>query len=119
VGGRKSKVLIVDDDPGTCETLADILEESGCATATVRSGEECIERLRKESFDVVLMDIKMPGMDGVETFRRIRGLSRELKVIMMTAYAMDNLVAEAVKEGAFSVVHKPLDLDMLLKLVKG
>jgi DNA-binding NtrC family response regulator len=117
VAGKKS-VLIVDDDPGTCETLSDILEVNGFDVATVKSGEGCLKMVNQRRFDTVLMDIKMPGMNGVECFRKIRETDEKTKVIMMTAYAVNDLVAEAMAEGAFSVVHKPLDLDRLISLVQ-
>ncbi|MFQ5800760.1 MAG: response regulator, partial [Candidatus Hydrothermarchaeales archaeon] len=75
--------------------------------------------IKKRHFDAVLMDIKMPGMGGIEAFRKIKEVDKKTKVIMMTAYAVDDLVAEALKEGASSVVHKPLDLDKLITLVRG
>ena len=67
----KKSVLIVDDDIGTCETLSDVLEACGFDVAAVRTGGDCLEMIKKRQFDVVLLDIKMPGMNGLETFRKI------------------------------------------------
>lgn len=74
--GERPSVLIVDDDPGTCETLSDILEGRGFNAVAVRSGEECIETIKNRHFDAVLMDIKMPGMSGVEAFRKIKEVKK-------------------------------------------
>ena len=115
----KKSVLIVDDYIGTCETLSDVLEACGFDVAAVRTGGDCLEMIKKRQFDVVLLDIKMPGMNGLETFRKIKKMNEKVKVIMVTAYAMNDIVDEALIEGAFSVVYKPLDLDKLISMVRG
>jgi DNA-binding NtrC family response regulator len=117
--GKDSRVLIVDDDSGTCETLSDILTGSGFIVAVAKCGEECLEKIKKSHFDFVLMDVKMPGLSGVETFKIIRDMDKETKVIIMTAYSVDDLVLEAVKEGAFSVIYKPLNLDSLISMLRN
>jgi DNA-binding NtrC family response regulator len=117
--GNKKQVLIVDDDIGTSETLSDILIASGFNTTTVESGKECLEAFKQKHFDVVLMDIKMPGMNGVEAFKKLQEMNSKIKVIMMTAYAVNDLVAEALRDGVFSVAHKPLDLEKLISLLRG
>ncbi len=116
--GLKKSILIVDDDHGTCETLFDILESKGFDVTSVKSGEECLEAMAARSYEVVLMDIKMTGMDGLEVLRRIKENKIDSKVIIMTAYAGKDIVGLAKKEGAASVLHKPLDLDKLIKILK-
>ena len=120
---KKSHVLIVDDDVGMTETMPDILEDIGYRVSVARSGYEAIEMVRKEDYNVVLMDIKMPGINGVEAFKKIKKLKPATKVIMMTAYSVDALIKEALDEGAYDVIHKPLDIervmDSIAKAAKG
>lgn len=116
---KKSKVLLVDDDIGMRETLADILKELKYEVASAGSGAEAVEKFRENSFKVVLMDVKMPGMSGIEACKRIKAIKPETKMILITAYALDSEVVEAERKGIFSVLHKPLDIGKMLKLIEG
>ncbi|MFQ5813185.1 MAG: response regulator [Anaerolineae bacterium] len=115
----KASILIVDDDRGMGETLLDIMEDMGYDADVAGDGFEAIEKAKNNAFDVVLMDIKMPGMNGVETFKEIRKILPETNVVMMTAYAVEDLIAEALREGAYGVLHKPLDIEKVLNLVES
>jgi two-component system response regulator HydG len=84
-----TKVLVVDDDIYFTEGLTDILTEKGYIAVAVNGGENALEKIKETSFDVILMDIRMPVMDGVETFKKIKKRSRSTAVIMMTAHSMD------------------------------
>ena len=110
-------ILIVDDDVGMVETLEDILSARSYDVVTADSGEAAIEHVRRRTFDVVLMDIKMPGLNGVEALQVMRRITPGLKVIMMTAFTRDELVDQAHRATAIAVVPKPLDLDRLLAVV--
>lgn len=114
---KKIKVLIVDDDEALTETLADIMDTEGHKTFRAARGEEAIEMVKKDFFDVVLMDVKMPGMNGVEAFKRIKIISPKSVVIIMTGYSLTDLIEEALKEGVHSVIYKPIDIDNLLKTI--
>lgn len=114
---KKASILIVDDDASLCKTTSLILERGGYAVNTAGSGQEAIERVKERRFDVVLMDIKMPVMDGVEAYKRIKRIRPDTVAIMMTGYAVDNLIKDALEEGAHSTAYKPLDMDRLLKLL--
>lgn len=114
----KSSILIVDDNVGMCETLSDIMEDRGYRTVVALDGYEAVERVREAAFDVILMDIKMPGMDGVETFREIKNVDPETAVVMMTAYAVEDLIREALREGAYGVLYKPLDMERVMSLIE-
>jgi len=116
MSGKRS-ILIVDDDVGICQTLADILEAKGYQVATAINGFQAIEKAQEDAFDVALMDIKMPGMNGVETFRKMKKSELKTKVIMITAYAMEELIREAYLEGVVEVMHKPLEVDSLIKSI--
>ncbi len=110
---KKCTILVVDDDQGMRETLSDIFSEMGHDTAVAGDGYDAIKLVRERPYDLVLIDIKMPGMNGVETFRRIKEVRPGLKVVMMTAFALDELIEEARSLGAVEVLFKPLQLDKL------
>jgi DNA-binding NtrC family response regulator len=116
---NKGAVLIVDDDVGICETLADIMEIKGYDTAIALDGYEAIQKVEEVAFDVILMDIKMPGLNGVETFKEIKKIRPETAVVMMTAYAVEDLIGEALREGAYGVLYKPFDMEQMIGLLEG
>ena len=111
------QLLVVDDDAGMAATLRDILGASGYGVDVAHSGFEAVRHLRDHKPDGILMDIRMPGMNGVETFRETKTLSPESFVIFMTAFSDSTLVEDARREGAVDVVSKPLDLPSLLRLI--
>ena len=112
-----SSILIVDDDEGMVETLSDILIARRYDVSTAESGERALASVRRREPDVVLMDIKMPGLNGVQTLQAMKAIAPRLKVIMMTAFTRDELVAEAQRAMPVAIVPKPLDLDHVLGLV--
>ena len=111
------RLLVVDDDEGMAVTLRDILGASGYGVDVAFSGGEAIERVREQRPDGILMDIRMPGMNGVDAYRETRTLAPESFVIFMTAFSESSLVADARNEGAIEVLSKPLDVDVLLRLI--
>ncbi len=111
------RVLVVDDDQGMTATLSDILGASGYEVETAASGVQALDLVRQCPPDCVLMDIRMPQLDGVETFRRLKEVAPDSFVIFMTAYSESRLVAEARAEGAIEVLPKPLDIERLLRLI--
>ena len=114
---KKTSILIVDDDAGMTETLSDILDDKGYDVASCGDGHQAIEIIKKKKFDLVLMDIKMPGINGVETFKEVHRISPETKVIMMTAYSVEELVKEAMDGGAFDIIYKPLDIKKIVNII--
>ena len=115
----KASILIVDDDEGMCETLSDIMEDRAYRPVVAFNGYEAVEKVREAPFDVILMDIKMPGMNGVETLKEIKKTRPDAVVVMMTAYAVEDLIKEALREGAYGVLYKPLDMDRMISLIEG
>lgn len=111
------EILIVDDDLGMAETLGDILEAKGYQVRLASGGRQAIALLSSRPADVVLLDIKMPEMNGVEVLRRIRSLCPSALAVMMTAYALPDLIAEAEQEGVVAVLAKPLPLDRILEFL--
>ncbi len=106
------KILITDDDKLLQESLRDILSEKFDVTIAP-SGETAIKYLKKKPFDLILLDIKLPGIDGIETLHLVRQINSEVAVIMMTAYEDVTSVVTAMKMGAFDYLVKPLDIDEL------
>jgi DNA-binding NtrC family response regulator len=111
------KVLVVDDDCRMVKTICDILKAKGFAPAPAFSGEEAVEMVREERPDCVLMDVKMPGIDGVEALRIMKEMAPDLPVVLMSAYSTGDQAEEAKRRGAYSVLTKPIDIQQLLSFL--
>ena len=117
IAEKIGRILVVDDEPNMRRTLADILQDEGYRVSTASSGEEALECCSKEEYDVILLDVRMPGMNGVEAFQQIRRHQEHVRVILMSAYSVDELKESALDEGAIAFLAKPLDIDRLIKLI--
>jgi DNA-binding NtrC family response regulator len=102
------RILVVDDDRTLARTVCDILRRRGWAPTEVHSGEAAIEAARARRYAAVLMDVRMPGLNGVEAFRAIQAAQPQTPVILMTAYAAPDLLAEAADEGVLRILPKPI-----------
>lgn len=114
----KASILLVDDDVGMLETLHDILDDLGYNVEVANNGFIAIEKVKARSFDAILMDIKMPKINGVETYKEIKNIKPEIAVLMMTAHSVDSLINEALNEGAYGVVYKPIDIAKIVEFIK-
>jgi len=114
----KTSVLVVDDLRSIRLTLGGILEDEGHNVVTVEDGYQAIEAVKKAYFDAIFMDIKMPGINGVQTFREVKKIAPASAVIMMTAYSVEDLVKEALEEGAYAIIYKPFDIDKVISLIE-
>lgn len=114
---RKERVLVVDDEENMRKTLAEILLDEGYDVDTAGTGEEAVALCLKDNFRIVLMDVRMPGMDGVEAFRQIRRHQEGVRVILMSAYSVEALKEAALDEGAIAFLSKPLDLEKVICLI--
>jgi two-component system nitrogen regulation response regulator NtrX len=112
-------ILIVDDESSIRQSLAEVLEDEGYAAAQAESGEACLETLRKRAFDVVLLDIWLPGIDGLETLGKIREIESAPEVIMISGHGTIETAVRATKLGAYDFLEKPLSLDKTLILIKN
>jgi len=112
------RILIVDDDQDHAESIADILLMHGYAVEVALSGESALKRFAEVEFDVTLMDVRLPGMNGVETFFRFRKARPGARVIIMTGYSVEQLIAQAMEGGAASVLYKPFQVGNLLEALK-
>ena len=115
---RKNRILVVDDDRAMRLALAESLESCGYDITAAENGREALERFRKGKFDLVVTDMKMPGMTGIEVLRGVKELSPEMPVILITAYGTVGTAVEAMKEGAAEFIMKPFSLDDLEAVVK-
>ncbi|MFA5315939.1 MAG: response regulator [Dehalococcoidales bacterium] len=114
----KTNILVVDDLRNIRITLGGILEDEGHHVVTVEDGYQTIEAVKKTHFDVIFMDIKLPGINGVQTFREVKKIDPETTVIMMTAYSVEDLIKEAMEEGAYAIIHKPFDIERILAIIQ-
>lgn len=112
------QILIVDDNKDFCTNCIDILESKGYSATAVYDGLAAMEAVRERTFDCVLMDIKMPVMNGVDAYKMIKQIDPDLPVIMMSAYAVEDLIEEALRTGAFAIFHKPLDFEKLFATIE-
>ena len=112
-------ILIVDDESGIRESLQGVLEDEGYKITTSPSGEDCLEQIRKSSFDVLLLDVWLPGIDGLDTLEKIRGMEDPPEVIMISGHGTIETAVRATKLGAYDFVEKPLSLEKTLILVKN
>ena len=114
----KLRILIVDDNEEFCSNLVDILELKGYEALAAYDGLNALEMVKQDGFGLMLIDIRMPVMDGVKTFKKLKQIAPHMPVIMITAYAVENLIREALEEGAFDSLKKPLDFDELFRLIE-
>ncbi len=116
---EKTSILIVDDDLGMTETLFDILTDKEYKVDVANEGYTAIELVNKNDYSIAFIDIKMPGINGVETFKKIKHIRPFLKVIMMTAYSVEDLAKEAIKEGVYGIIYKPLNINELFNFIRN
>ncbi|MFN8304782.1 MAG: sigma-54 dependent transcriptional regulator [Saprospiraceae bacterium] len=114
-----AKILIVDDEMPIRRTLREILEFEQYDVDEANDGLECLAKVQKEKYDVVIMDIKMPKLDGIEALERLQILSPETPVIMVSGHGNIDTAVEAVKKGAFDYISKPPDLNRMLITIRN
>lgn len=111
------KILILDDDVDVAESVGEILELHGHHVTVVHCGPSAVEACRGRSFDIGFFDVKMPGMNGVESFIEVKKIRPESKIYMMSGYADDGLITKALQGGALGILKKPFDGDELIAKV--
>ncbi|MFT5700701.1 MAG: DNA-binding NtrC family response regulator [Desulforhopalus sp.] len=112
---KEFRVLVVDDEDEFREMTSKILTKRGLKVLGAESGEKALELLEHKRIDVVLLDVKMPGMDGIETLRHIRSLKPLVEVVLLTGHASVESGIEGMKLGAFDYLMKPIEIDPLLE----
>ena len=114
-----ASILIVDDEPGVRSALSGVLRDEGYDVASVDSGEACLERVATDPFDVVILDVWLPGMDGLATLERLRERQVDAQVVMISGHGSIESAVRSIKLGAFDFVEKPLSLDKTVLVVRN
>src|SRR5580692_12325054 len=114
-----NSILIVDDEQGIREALSSILADEGYETVAVASGEECLAVLDERGIDLVLLDVWLDGIDGLETLERIKKKGADAMVVMISGHASIETAVRATKLGAFDFVEKPLSLEKVILVVRN
>jgi len=112
------KILIADDEEGLRLSMAGILELEGHCVVTAADGFEAIDKAKQETFDIIFLDIKMPGINGVETYKEIKKILPRAVAVMITAFAINDLIREALHEGAFACITKPFEMDTIFSIIR-
>lgn len=112
------KVLLVDDEKDFLDIMSERMEARGMTVKTADSADQALKILEKESFDAIVMDFKMPGMDGIQALKNIKTRKPELQIILLTGYATVEKTVEAMKIGATDLLEKPADLEALAAKIK-
>jgi two-component system, NtrC family, response regulator HydG len=112
------RIFIVDDDQDFAESLAEVLTGAGHEVELCFDGETAVRIFREKEFDITFMDVKLPRQNGVESFFALREIHPQARVVMMTAYSVEQLLAQAVEHGAIGVLRKPFDLPRLLAMLE-
>jgi two-component system response regulator HydG len=115
---RDRTILVVDDEADNCSNLADILEDLGFLVDTASNGDTALEMVRSRPYDVVLLDLKMPGMDGLEVYRQIKKLRARTIAIVISAHPNTAKARQALASGAWKVLAKPVQVPVLIKLIE-
>src|ERR687890_1065499 len=113
------KILIVDDERGIRETLRGVLEDEGFAAEAVASGEECLKAVERRAYGCVLLDVWLPGIDGLETLERMRDAGSDASVVMISGHANIETAVRATKLGAFDFIEKPLSIEKTVLTVRN
>ncbi len=114
----KPAILVVDDDEVMRQTLSDVLKKKGYAISTAETGRQTISFIKKQLFDLILLDIRLPDMDGLDVLKDIKEVESDLMVIVMTAYSDVQTAVTAMKSGAYDYIDKPFELEELKILIK-
>jgi DNA-binding response OmpR family regulator len=115
----KKQILIVEDDEKLGEVLKKILDKRGFVTGVALKGSDGLTKAKQESFDIALVDLKMPDIDGIEVLRSLRNISPQTYVIIMTAFGTIDSAVEAMQHGAFHYITKPFRTEEILFIIEG
>ena len=115
----KGRILLVDDNEAFLDSMKDVVEDEGYSVLTAVSGEEAVALAELHPLDLVVMDIKMPGMNGVDAFIKMKQHNPSIRVIMCTAYIVESTIQRAIQEGARAVLNKPFEMEELLQTIEN
>lgn len=116
----KGRILVADDDKSLCDNLCEVLSDSGYEVSTAFDGEQAVRTAAGKKIDILLLDMKMPGLNGLEVFQRVKALQPGIAAIVITGYAMEmkDLIQKCMEENAFAYLAKPLEISRLVDLIK-
>src|SRR3972149_7483899 len=114
-----ANILVIDDEKSIRNTLQEVLEYEGHKVDQATNGAEGLELFTNGDYDIVLCDIKMPGMDGIEVLEKLHDLNHDVPVIMISGHGNIDTAVEAIKKGAYDFIEKPLDLNRLLVTIRN
>ena len=114
----KPTILVVDDEAEICELLQDFLTQEGYQVSTAKDGQEAISLGNQNRFDLALLDIKMPGMDGIEVFQELKKAKKDLEVIILTGHGTLRTAKEAMGLGAYDYLTKPFELRLVKDIIR-
>src|SRR6266498_2848403 len=112
-------ILIVDDEPGIRDTLRGVMEDEGFSADTVATGEECLEAVERRAYGCILLDVWLPGIDGLETLRQLRAVGSEAAVVIISGHGNVETAVRATKLGAFDFIEKPLSIEKTVLTVRN
>ncbi len=115
---KKVKILVVDDEQGMRDMLSYALGKEGYIVVTAQNGEEGINKVKEEDIDIAILDIKMPGMDGITVLGKIKEIKPEIEVIIATGYASLETAIESLRKGAYDYINKPFNINELTALLE-
>ncbi|MBT3261326.1 response regulator [bacterium] len=114
---KNKTILIVDDDKSVISIFDFVLKGTGYQTITAQNGLECLDILQSKAVDLIFLDVKMPGMTGIDIFKEIQKKHPSQLVVLMTGYSEDELVKEAFTLGAYGIIYKPFDMEEVLSVI--
>lgn len=115
---KKKCILVVDDEVKICGIIQKVLSQEGYHILTAFSGEEALKKLKKTPVDLILVDLKMPAMDGLEMLKQARAIQKNLRAVLLTAYGTASSARDAMALGVYDFLTKPFDNQLLKKVVK-
>jgi DNA-binding NtrC family response regulator len=116
---KGSKILLVDDEVVFTTNMSKLLNNRGYRVTAVNSGDSAVQAMEKENFDVVVLDLKMPGMDGITTLKEIKKLGLFTETLILTGHGSIDTALEAIKLGAYDYLTKPCEIDELVNKIEG
>ncbi|MFQ6092694.1 MAG: sigma-54-dependent transcriptional regulator, partial [bacterium] len=118
-GVKMARILLVEDDRNTLEGLAHLLTDEGYSVQAVGDGEAALREIEGDQYDLLLTDLKLPGIDGLELYKRAKGICQDMVTIVVTAFGTVKTAVEAMKEGVYDYITKPIEVDELLIIIKN
>jgi len=115
---KKPNILVVDDEKDLCDIFYKLLTSAGYNVDSAYTGTESIKKAEKRPYQVIFMDVKLPDINGLEAFQKIKKIRPESTTVMMTGYAVEDIVKQAIKDGAYCCIYKPFNISEILDVIE-